>query len=223
MFFGQDAPEGCRMIREKPEKKGITGQMSREFSEAIKQLRTDKGISQAQLAEQVFVTRSTIARWENGSRLPDTVMISRLARSLGVDSVRLYGLLSEEEKMPNIIMLDDESIILTGGLPVLEEVFPDAIVTGFTKPSEAIEYARSNRVSLAFLDIEMGPVSGMEICRELKQIDPDTNVIFLTAYADYSLNAWDTGASGFLLKPVTAEGIRKQLERLKYPMGGAQR
>jgi len=194
--------------------------MSREFSEAIKQLRTDKGISQAQLAEQVFVTRSTIARWENGSRLPDTVMISRLARSLGVDSVRLYGLLSEEEKMPNIIMLDDESIILTGGLPVLEEVFPDAIVTGFTKPSEAIEYARSNRVSLAFLDIEMGPVSGMEICRELKQIDPDTNVIFLTAYADYSLNAWDTGASGFLLKPVTAEGIRKQLERLKYPMGG---
>ena len=220
MFFGQDAPEGCRMIREKPEKKGITGQMSREFSEAIKQLRTDKGISQAQLAEQVFVTRSTIARWENGSRLPDTVMISRLARSLGVDSVRLYGLLSEEEKMPNIIMLDDESIILTGGLPVLEEVFPDAIVTGFTKPSEAIEYARSNRVSLAFLDIEMGPVSGMEICRELKQIDPDTNVIFLTAYADYSLNAWDTGASGFLLKPVTAEGIRKQLERLKYPMGG---
>jgi len=220
LFFGQDAPEGCRMIREKPEKKGITGQMSREFSEAIKQLRTDKGISQAQLAEQVFVTRSTIARWENGSRLPDTVMISRLARSLGVDSVRLYGLLSEEEKMPNIIMLDDESIILTGGLPVLEEVFPDAIVTGFTKPSEAIEYARSNRVSLAFLDIEMGPVSGMEICRELKQIDPDTNVIFLTAYADYSLNAWDTGASGFLLKPVTAEGIRKQLERLKYPMGG---
>lgn len=211
------------MIREKPEKKGKTGHMSREFAETIKQLRSDNGLSQAQLAELIFVTRSTIARWETGSRMPDTVTISRLARCLGVDSGRLFSLLSKEEDTPNIIMLDDESIILNGGLPVLEEVFPDAIITGYTKPSEAIEYARSNKVSLAFLDIEMGPVSGLEICRELQQINPGTNVIFLTAYADYSLNAWETGASGFLLKPVTAEGIRKQLERLKYPMGGAQR
>lgn len=151
------------MIREKPEKKGKTGRMSREFAETIKQLRTDKGLSQAQLAELIFVTRSTIARWETGSRMPDTVTISRLARCLGVDSGKLFSLLSKEEDTPNIIMLDDESIILNGGLPVLEEVFPDAIITGYTKPSEAIEYARSNKVSLAFLDIEMGPVSGLEI------------------------------------------------------------
>ena len=194
--------------------------MSRAFAETIKQLRTEKDLSQAQLAELIFVTRSTIARWENGSRMPDSVMISRLAKCLGVDTGRLFSLLSEEEETLNIIMLDDESIILSGGLPVLEEVFPDAIITGFTKPSEAIEYARSNQVSLAFLDIEMGPVNGLEICRKLQQINSKTNVIFLTAYPDYSLNAWDTGATGFLLKPVTAEGIRKQLERLKYPVSG---
>jgi transcriptional regulator with XRE-family HTH domain len=194
--------------------------MSRAFAETIKQLRTEKDLSQAQLAELIFVTRSTIARWENGSRMPDSVMISRLAKCLGVDAGRLFSLLSEEEETHNIIMLDDESIILSGGLPVLEEVFPDAIITGFTKPSEAIEYARSNQVSLAFLDIEMGPVNGLEICRKLQQINSKTNVIFLTAYPDYSLNAWDTGATGFLLKPVTAEGIRKQLERLKYPVSG---
>ena len=194
--------------------------MNKVFADTIKQLRSEKGLSQAQLAEQIFVTRSTIARWETGSRMPDTVMISRLARSLGVDASTLFSLLSEAEETPNIIMLDNESIILSGGLPVIEEVFPDANITGFTKPSEAIEFARSNPVSLAFLDIEMGPVSGLDICRKLQQINPHTNVIFLTAYADYSLNAWDTGASGFLLKPVTAEGIRNQLTRLKYPIGG---
>ena len=197
--------------------------MSVAFGDMIKQLRTEKGLSQARLAELTYVTRSTIARWETGSRMPDTVMISRLAKSLGVDAARLFSLLSAEEDTINIIMLDDESIILNGGLPVLEEVFPDAIITGYTKPSEALEYARSTPVTLAFLDIEMGPVSGLEVCRELQRINPDTNVIFLTAYADYSLNAWETGAAGFLLKPITAEAIRSQLTRLKYPWRGGQR
>lgn len=197
--------------------------MSVAFGDMIKQLRTEKGLSQARLAELTYVTRSTIARWETGSRMPDTVMISRLAKSLGVDAARLFSLLSAGEDTINIIMLDDESIILNGGLPVLEEVFPDAIITGYTKPSEALEYARSTPVTLAFLDIEMGPVSGLEICRELQRINPDTNVFFLTAYADYSLNAWETGAAGFLLKPITAEAIRGQLTRLKYQWGGGQR
>lgn len=194
--------------------------MNKVFADMIKQLRSEKGLSQAQLAEQIFVTRSTIARWETGSRMPDAVMISRLAKSLGVDASTLYGLLSEAEETPNIIMLDNESIILSGGLPVLEEVFPEANITGFTRPSEAIEFARSNPIFLAFLDIEMGQVSGLDICRKLQEINPRTNVFFLTAYADYSLNAWETGACGFLLKPVTAEGIRNQLTRLKYPTRG---
>ena len=48
--------------------------------------------------------------------------------------------------------------------------------------------------------------------------------MFLTAYPDYSLNAWNTGASGFLLKPLTPEGVREQLKKLRYPVptGGAE-
>jgi YesN/AraC family two-component response regulator len=47
-------------------------------------------------------------------------------------------------------------------------------------------------------------------------------VIFLTGYRDYALDAWDTGAKGFLLKPLTAESVRAQLSRikLKIPLGG---
>ena len=190
------------------------------FADGIRQLRAEKGLSQAQLAEKIFVTRSTIARWETGSRIPDSVMISRLARCLGVETARLFSLLSETDDNPNIIMVDDERIILSGGLPVLEEVFPDAVITGFTKPSEALEYARANQIDLAFLDIGMSPMNGLEVCRKLQEINPNTNVIFLTAYMDYSLEAWKTGASGFLLKPVTAEGIRGQLPRLKTPLKG---
>ena len=113
-----------------------------------------------------------------------------------------------------------KGIILAGGLPVLEEVFPNANISGFTKPSEAIQYARNNPVALAFLDIEMGKHNGLDLCRELQQIDPQTDVIFLTAYMDYSLDAWKTGAAGFILKPITAAGIRSQLSRIRFPLGG---
>ena len=194
--------------------------MNQTFAETIKQLRNEKGMSQAQLAEQMFVTRSTIARWETGSRMPDAVMIARLARCFGTKTEQLFSLLTESEEIPNIIMVDDESIILSGGLPVLEEVFPNAIITGFTKPSEAISFAKNSQVDLAFLDIQMGKINGLELCTELQQINPQMNVIFLTAYTDYSLDAWKTGASGFIIKPITAEEVRNQMSRLKYSFAG---
>lgn len=195
--------------------------MNQSFADMIRQLRIGQGLSQIQLAEQMYVTRSTVARWESGSRMPDAVMIMRLAKCLGTSPEALFSLLSAREEAINVIMVDDESIILQGGLPILEEVFPNANISGFIRPSEAVNYARGSHVSLAFLDIEIGKTSGMDLCAELQRIDPQTNVIFLTAYPDYSLDAWETGASGFILKPVTASEIRKQLPRLRFPMGGA--
>ena len=176
--------------------------MNQKFAETIRQLRNERGLSQIQLAEMIYVTRSTVARWESGSRMPDAVMISRLAKCLGTNTETLFSLLSEEEETLNIIMVDDEGIILSGG------------------PSEAIAYAQNNRVALAFLDIEMGKLNGMELCRELQRINPQTNVIFLTAFMDYSLEAWKPGASGFIIKPITAAEVREQLTRLRFPLRG---
>ena len=199
--------------------------MSTICAETLKSLRTEKGLTQLEMAEQLFVTRSTVARWENGSRLPDAAMINRLAKCLNVDANILLNTADQSDESPNVIMVNDRKIILTGGLPVLEEVMPNATVTGFTRPSEAIEYAKSNRVALAFLDIEMGKTSGIDLCQTLIEINPFTNVVFLTAYSEYAIDAWDTAASGFMLKPITPDGVRKQLKTLRYPfsLGGADK
>lgn len=191
--------------------------MSRLLSDTIKKLRVGKGLSQQALASQLFVTRSTVARWENGTRLPDAVMISRLAEALGVDAAILLSAAAERDILPNVILVDDRKLILTGGLPVLKEVIPSAAVAGFTDADEALEFAKANRVALAFLDIELRNTSGLDLCRSLLEINPHTNVVYLTAYPDYSLDAWNTGACGFMLKPITADGIREQLEKLRYP------
>jgi len=68
------------------------------------------------------------------------------------------------------------------------------------------------------LDIEMGKTNGLNICKNFLEINPRTNIIFLTAYVEYSFKAWNTGASGYLLKPITAEKLKAQLKNLRYPL-----
>lgn len=197
--------------------------MSQFFSKTLKKLRIERGLSQQALADKMFVTRSTVARWENETRLPDAVMITRLAEVLNVDVNSLMSVAAQKGENPIVIMVDDRKLILAGGLPVLEEVMPNATVTGFTDADEAVEYAKANRVALAFLDIELRNVTGLELCKALLDINPRTNVVYLTAYSDYSLDAWNTGASGFMLKPITPEGVKEQLKKLRYPfwLGGS--
>lgn len=197
--------------------------MKKRFAETLRKLRVDRGFSQRELAEVMYVAQSTVARWENGTRLPDATMMSHLAQCLNVDMGTLLNAATESIDLPSVIMVEDRKIILAGGLSVLKEVMPYATVVGFEWPSEAIQYANENRVALAFLDIELGDMSGIDLCRALLDINPRTNVVFLTAYADYALDAWSTGASGFMLKPITPEGVRAQLASLRYPFlpGGA--
>lgn len=187
------------------------------FAETLRKLRAEKGLSQKQFGQKMFVNQSTVARWENGSRLPDAAMITRLSGVLEVDVNSLLSTAAMSEESPNIIMVDDSKVILSDGLAVLEEVIPNATITGFIWPKEAIEYAKTNRVALAVLDIELGTASGLDLCRTLLEVNPRTNVVYLTSYPDYSLDAWDTDACGFMVKPLTHEGVRKQLKKLRYP------
>ena len=186
------------------------------FADTLRKLRTEKGLSQTQLALLMFVNNSTISKWENGSRLPDATMMTRLARVLEVDVGTLLSTAAESSESYNIIMVDDNKAILSYSLLILEEVVPNAMITGFNWPQEAIEYAKVNRTDLAILDIELGTASGLDICSSLLKINPNTKVIYLTAYPDYALDAWDTDASGFMVKPLTPESVRRQLKKLHF-------
>ncbi len=117
------------------------------FADTMKRLREEKGLSRKDLEKQMYVTRSTIARWENGSRLPDAVMIARLSEVLNVDINILLSAAAKSDEYPNVILVDDSKLILTGSLPVLEEVMPNATVMGFIQASDAVEYAKANRVA----------------------------------------------------------------------------
>ncbi len=68
----------------------------------------------------------------------------------------------------------------------------------------------------------MGRVNGLELSKELLGINPGTNIIFLTAFQNYAFEAWQTGASGFMLKPISEEQVREILKYLRFPVTGLE-
>lgn len=199
--------------------------MKNSFAEILRKYRLQSGLSQQELAGRIFVERSSVASWETGRRIPDVTMILRIAEALDVsadDLLERAGSPSAENGSghPAVLVTDDEPIALEGAVSILRATLTGADVTGFGKPSDVLAFARKRPVALAFLDIELGRTSGFRLCEELLKIHPKTNVIFLTAYADYAFDAWSTGASGFAVKPLTADMVRDQLSRLRYPVGG---
>lgn len=198
-------------------KKGEFFRMSNLFSETLKKIRMERGLSQTQLGKQLFVNQSTVARWESGSRLPDATMITQLSRILDVDISTLLLAAAQSEESPHIIIVDDNKAILSDSLTVLDKVLPAATIRGFIWPQQAIEYAKTNPVALAVIDIELGTASGLDLCQVLLDINPHTNVVYLTAFPDYALPAWETKACGFIVKPLTPEKVQGQLEKLRFP------
>lgn len=194
--------------------------MTVSFAERLRQFRTEKGLSQQQLAMKMLVDRSSIARWENGTRSPDILLMPRLAECLGVDVSDLLNDGGAEPVIPRVILVDDEKPNLSGGLRILSETLPGAEITGFLRPSEALLFAKCNPVSLAILDIELGRSNGFELCEKLIAIHPETNVVFLTAWPEHALEAWKTNASGFLVKPLMPDDVLKIVPKLKYPLQG---
>ena len=194
--------------------------MTTSFGETLRRLRTEKGLSQQQLAVRLHMERPSVANWEAGRRMPDAATVYQIAEALSVDSSALLSAADDSGKAPNVLLVDDEPLIVTGGIPALQEAMPNANVVGFTKPSQVLAFFSENPVALAFLDIELGRTSGLELCREMLRLRPRTNVIYLTAFREYSFDAWETGACGFLLKPLETKTVRAQLSRLRYPVKG---
>jgi len=194
--------------------------MANHFGNTLSRLRAERGLSQQELADQLHVTRSAVANWESGHRMPDAGMVFQIAQLLDTDVAMLLAIADDPPGTPNVVLVDDSPIALEGMLPVLRDELPGANVVGLSRPAEALDYFETYPVALAFLDIELGKVSGLDLCGELLKIQPNANVVYLTAYREYALDAWGTDACGYLLKPLEAKEIRKLIPKLRHPVRG---
>ncbi len=116
-----------------------------------------------------------------------------------------------------ILLTDDEPGALELLKEEVERALPDAEIAGFRFPEDALRYAADHLVDVAFLDVEMPQMSGLELARKLKALHSRINVVFVTAYDDYAMDAMKLRASGYLLKPVDRRSVEEELEALRYP------
>lgn len=117
-----------------------------------------------------------------------------------------------------IIAVDDESAALNKLHKAITKVDEEYDIHCFDDPQDALLYIRdyNYRPDIAFLDIEMYELSGIEVAKELKEITPYTKVIFVTAYSQYALDAFSVRAHGYLMKPVTPEKIQEEIDYANY-------
>lgn len=109
------------------------------------------------------------------------------------------------------LAVDDEIYALEELEEALREASPGCELAAFTEPGRAIEYAEDNLLDTAFLDIELGSMSGIALAKKLKDIQPKIKIIFVTGYEEYAVAAFRIHASGYLTKPVTTEDIHREL------------
>ncbi len=117
-----------------------------------------------------------------------------------------------------ILAADDEVLALGLLENSIRRVVPNAEVFAFSKTSELVKFAEDNTCDVAFLDINMAGITGIEMAQKLKATVPNINIIFVTGYSEFTGAAMDMHASGYILKPVTPEKVRKELDDLRYPI-----
>ena len=117
-----------------------------------------------------------------------------------------------------ILLVDDEELQLTRLVDSINKVLPNDEVFSFTNPLEALKECQNIQIDIAFLDIEMPKLNGIMLAKKLKSINPKINIIFVTAYDSYALEAYKLHASGYVTKPVNEEKIKIEIEELKHPI-----
>jgi len=110
------------------------------------------------------------------------------------------------------VIVDDERLARKE-LSKLLEAFPEIKIIGeCTNGKEAIEFINDKKPDLVFMDIEMPELNGFDV---VEQIDRTPAIVFVTAYNDYAIKAFEVNASDYLVKPVDPERLRETVEKIK--------
>lgn len=117
--------------------------------------------------------------------------------------------------MLRIIAIDDEQLILDHISYIFSQFDEAELVATFLDPHQALEQYGALCPDAVLIDINMPKINGLDFAERIKAMDPAVNILFLTAYDDYAIDAFGVGAVDYLLKPVTASKLKKSLQRIQ--------
>ena len=118
-----------------------------------------------------------------------------------------------------ILAVDNENLMLNRLCRHIKQIKPDSLVVSFKNPADALAYMENRTVDVVFLEIMLRKMMGIELARQMQQINPHVNIIFTSSYSNYMYEAMsEIRCSGFIVKPVTTEKIKREFEDLRHPI-----
>ena len=118
--------------------------------------------------------------------------------------------------MPSAIIAEDEALLRQALRAALAQAWPELqIVAECEDGASALESIAELQPDVAFLDIRMPGLTGIEVARGLADASPRTQVVFVTAYDQYAIDAFEQGAIDYLLKPITRERLLATVQRIQ--------
>jgi DNA-binding LytR/AlgR family response regulator len=120
------------------------------------------------------------------------------------------------------LVVDDETPALDELSYLLRTNFPIAPVHAAQNASEALRRLQERRYDVVFLDVRMPELNGIELGNVLRRFAAPPAIVYVTAYEEYAVRAFDIGACDYLLKPVSRARLRTALERALGPRATAQ-
>lgn len=115
-----------------------------------------------------------------------------------------------------VFAVDDEQLLLNRLVKTIAKCLPDAEVCAFSASEDVIAALDGSPADIAFLDIELGDISGIELAKKIKAAYPFCNIVFCTGYKTHAIEAFDLGACDYLVKPINEEKLRHSLSQLRY-------
>lgn len=110
-----------------------------------------------------------------------------------------------------VIYVDDEQPALDNFKWTVAKIEEIKSLKLFQSGEQALVWSKKHKVDVAFLDMEMPELHGIALARKLQEIKPDIRIVFVTAFSQYAMDAWNVDASGYILKPYAEADIRKEL------------
>lgn len=120
----------------------------------------------------------------------------------------------------SVIVCDSEPVEAKKLTDTLKELDAAIKIEYFSDSYQALDYVMQHKqdnvkINIAFLETEMVGLSGIDLAKNIKEVMPNTKIIFVTKYSEYAMDAWIVAANGYLLKPVNKASIEKALLEIK--------
>lgn len=113
----------------------------------------------------------------------------------------------------NIIAVDDERLALEDFIDICSGIPEIDNINTFSNPADAMEHVALNHVDIAFLDIEMPVMTGLDLAKRINRINPDTKIVFVTGFKEYAFDAFSVNAIGYVLKPFNDDMIKLEIKK----------